>query len=148
MFASGCGEFQKMPASSGRNHAEAAEPITLAAVKVLEGYDCMSHIDDVLKALCEPTRRRIVEKLTAGPQPVSQLADRLDASLSTTVQHLAVLESTGLVHTVKRGRVRICRLNIKALSRVENWFTQRRLRLERSFDRLEGYLERREDLDG
>jgi hypothetical protein len=44
--------------------------------------------------------------------------------------------------------VRICRLDIKALSRVENWFTQRRLRLERSFDRLEDYLERREDLDG
>ena len=108
----------------------------------------MSHIDNVLKALCEPTRRRIVEKLTTGPQPVSQLADRLDASLSTTIQHLAVLESTGLVHTVKRGRVRICRLNIKALSRVEHWFTQRRLRLERSFDRLEEYLERREDLDG
>ena len=123
-------------------------PITLAAVKVLLGCDCKSHIDDVLKALCEPTRRRIVEKLTAGPQRVSQLANRLDASVSTTVQHLAVLESTGLVRTVKHGRVRICRLNIKALSWVENWFTQRRLRLERSFDRLEEYLESKEDLDG
>ena len=108
----------------------------------------MSSMDDILRALAEPTRRRIVEQLASGPQPVSGIADRLGASLSTTVQHLGVLQRSGLVRTVKTGRVRLCHLRPGALKQAEDWFAQRRLRLQRSFDRLESYLDTKSDLDG
>jgi len=104
-------------------------------------------LDRVLTGLAEPTRRRIVEQLASGPQPVSELAGRLDASLSTTVQHLSVLQRSGLVRTVKTGRVRLCHLRPSALKQAEDWFAQRRLRLRRSFDRLERYLDDNSDLD-
>jgi DNA-binding transcriptional ArsR family regulator len=105
-------------------------------------------MDDILRALAEPTRRRIVEQLTSGPRQVSDIATRLGASLSTTVQHLTVLEQSGLVRTVKTGRVRLCHLRPGALRQAEAWFSQRRLRLQRSFDRLESYLDDKRDLDG
>lgn len=108
----------------------------------------MSSMDDILRALAEPTRRRIVEQLTTGPQPVSEIAVRLGASLSTTVQHLSVLQESGLVRTVKSGRVRLCHLRPSTLKQAEDWFAKRRLRLERSFDRLAQYLDDKEDLDG
>jgi DNA-binding transcriptional ArsR family regulator len=107
----------------------------------------VSSMDDILRALAEPTRRRIVEQLASGPQPVSELAGRLDASLSTTVQHLSVLQRSGLVRTVKTGRVRLCHLRPSGLKQAEDWFAQRRLRLQRSFDRLERYLDDNSDLD-
>jgi DNA-binding transcriptional ArsR family regulator len=105
-------------------------------------------MDDILRALAEPTRRQIVEQLTSGPQPVSELATRLGASLSTTVQHLTVLEESGLVTTVKTGRVRTCHLRPHGLKQAEDWFATRRRRLQRSFDRLQQYLDAKGDLNG
>jgi DNA-binding transcriptional ArsR family regulator len=107
----------------------------------------MSSMNDILRALAEPSRRRIVEQLADGPETVSTIAERLRASLSTTVQHIGVLEASGLVRTVKTGRVRTCHLRPEAIKHAEEWFAKRRARLERSFDRLEHYLDHKHDLD-
>lgn len=104
-------------------------------------------MNDILRALAEPNRRGIVEQLAAGPQPVSEIARRLNASLSTTVQHLTVLEASGLVRTEKIGRIRTCHLRPETLKQAEDWFAKRRERLQRSFDRLQQYLDKDGDLN-
>lgn len=71
---------------------------------------------------------------------MSELAKPLAMSLPAVVQHLAVLETSGLVRTRKRGRVRMCRIDPKALRAVESWLSQRRAMWERHFDRLGEYL--------
>ena len=68
-------------------------------------------IDRVFHALGDPTRRAIVERLSEGPLSVSRLATPLGITLTAVVQHLRVLEESGLVHTEKVGRVRTCRLD-------------------------------------
>jgi DNA-binding transcriptional ArsR family regulator len=67
---------------------------------------------------------------------VSQLARPLDMSLSAVVQHLAVLESCGLVRSEKVGRTRTCRLEPVGLRLAEDWFAGRRAAWDRRLDRL------------
>jgi len=93
-------------------------------------------IHRVFHSLGDPTRRAIVEKLSDGPISVSQLAGPLEMSLAAVVQHLQVLEESGLVRTEKIGRVRTCRVNPKGLDVVEQWVGNRRSVQEKSFDRL------------
>jgi DNA-binding transcriptional ArsR family regulator len=98
-----------------------------------------ANIDRVFHALGDPTRRAIVEKLSEGPISVSRLAMPLDITLAAVVQHLQVLEKSGLVHTEKIGRVRTCRIEPKGLSVAERWIEDRRSLWERRLDRL-GHL--------
>jgi DNA-binding transcriptional ArsR family regulator len=93
-------------------------------------------IDRIFHALGDPTRRAIVEKLSKGPISVSQLAAPLDVTLAAVVQHLQVLEDSGLIQTEKVGRVRTCRIEPTGLSAVEQWISDRRSTWERRFDRL------------
>ena len=82
----------------------------------------------------------MLERLTRGPATVSQLAEPLDMTLSAVVQHLAVLEDSGLVKTRKIGRVRTCQVEPAALSLAEQWINERRTMWERRLDRLGDYL--------
>ena len=93
-------------------------------------------IDRVFHALGDPSRRAIVEKLSGGPLSVSRLAEPLDITLAAVVQHLQVLEESGLVQTEKVGRVRTCRIETAGLSAAEKWIGDRRSMWERRFDRL------------
>ena len=93
-------------------------------------------IDRVFHALGDPSRRAIVEKLSKGPLSVSRLAEPLDITLAAVVQHLQVLEESGLVQTEKVGRVRTCRIETAGLSAAEKWIGDRRSMWERRFDRL------------
>jgi DNA-binding transcriptional ArsR family regulator len=93
-------------------------------------------IDRVFHALGDPTRRRILEKLSQGPISVSRLADPLDITLAAVVQHLQVLEESGLVETEKVGRVRTCRIEPAGLSAAAQWIGDRRSTWERALDRL------------
>jgi DNA-binding transcriptional ArsR family regulator len=93
-------------------------------------------IDEVFRALGDPTRRDLVERLGGGPATVSQLAAPLDMSLSAVVQHLAVLESCGVVRSEKVGRIRTCRLQPVGLRLAEDWFAGQRALWERRLDRL------------
>jgi DNA-binding transcriptional ArsR family regulator len=99
-----------------------------------------SDADVVFHALSDPTRRHIVEQLGEGPATVSQLAAPLPMSLPAVVQHLQVLEASGLVETEKIGRVRTCRLVVKRLDTVQDWIDARRRTWERRLDRLGDYL--------
>jgi DNA-binding transcriptional ArsR family regulator len=98
------------------------------------------NIDRVFHALGDPTRRAIVEKLSEGPISVSLLATPLDITLAAVVQHLQVLEESGLVHTEKIGRVRTCHIEPAGLLAAEQWIADRRSMWERSFDRLSDLL--------
>src|ERR1700677_866825 len=93
-------------------------------------------VDGVFRALGDPTRRELVERLSGGPATVSQLASPLDMSLSGVVQHLAILESCGIVRSEKVGRTRTCRLEPVGLRLAEDWFAGQRALWERRLDRL------------
>ena len=95
-----------------------------------------SDVDLVLNALADPTRRFIVERLGDGPASVTALAAPLPMSLPAVVQHLQVLERSGLVTSQKVGRVRTCRLDVDRLSTVQDWIHARRGAWERRLDRL------------
>lgn len=97
-------------------------------------------LDRVFFALADPGRRRMVERLSRGPASVSELAKPLDMSLSAVVQHLQVLETSGLVRSEKVGRVRTCRIERDMLRGAEDWITKRRVAWEQRLDRLEAYL--------
>jgi DNA-binding transcriptional ArsR family regulator len=97
-------------------------------------------VDRVLHALADPNRRVIVERLSRGPASVSELAQPLPMSLPAVIQHLQVLESSGLVRSEKVGRVRTCRMEPAALQPVERWISSRRSSWERRLDRLGDYL--------
>jgi DNA-binding transcriptional ArsR family regulator len=101
----------------------------------------LNNLDGMFQALGDPSRRAIVDRLVRGPASVSELARPLPMSLPAVVQHLAVLEASGLVRSEKKGRVRTCRIEPRALGSAEDWIAQRRVEWERRLDRLGDYLE-------
>ena len=97
-------------------------------------------LDLAFHALCDPARRGMVERLSQGPASVSELAAPLAMSLPAVLQHLQVLEASGLVRSTKQGRVRTCELDPAVLGTTEQWITQRRSVWEQRLDRLGAYL--------
>jgi DNA-binding transcriptional ArsR family regulator len=97
-------------------------------------------IDRVFHALGDPTRRSMVARISEGPISVSRLAAPLRVSLAAVVQHLQILEESGLVHTEKAGRVRTCRIEPAGLRAAEQWIGERRSMWERRLDRLRDLL--------
>jgi len=97
-------------------------------------------VDLLFQALADPSRRAMVERLTRGPASVSELARPLTMSLPAVVQHLHVLERSGLVRSEKVGRVRTCSVEPAALRAAEGWIAERRTIWEQRLDRLGKYL--------
>ena len=97
-------------------------------------------LDRLFHALADPARRAMVERLSRGPAPVSELARPLPMSLPAALQHLGVLEAAGLVRSEKVGRVRTCSIEPAMLSQAERWLNARRAEWERRLDRLGEYL--------
>jgi DNA-binding transcriptional ArsR family regulator len=97
-------------------------------------------LDLVFQALADPTRRAIVERLGRGPASVSQLAQPFEMTLPAVVQHIQVLEASGLIRSEKVGRVRTCRIDSLGLGTAERWITERRTSWQRRLDRLGAYL--------
>ncbi len=97
-------------------------------------------VDRVFHALGDPTRRAIVQRLSAGPVSVTHLAAPLAITLAAVVQHLQVLEESGLVRTEKIGRVRTCRIEPAGFSVAEEWIQDRRTAWESALDRLGDFL--------
>lgn len=100
-----------------------------------------SDLDRVFHSLADPSRRAIVARLVAGPATVSELAEPLTMALPSVLQHLKVLEDSGLIRSEKRGRVRTCRIEPARLSQAEVWLQQQRALWEGRLDRLGAYLE-------
>ncbi len=97
-------------------------------------------IDLLFQALGDASRRAMVDRLTRGPASVSELARPLAMSLPAVVQHLHVLEASGLVRSQKLGRVRTCTVEPAALRLAERWIAERRTFWEDNLDRLGAFL--------
>jgi DNA-binding transcriptional ArsR family regulator len=102
-------------------------------------------LDLAFQALADPTRRGMVARLSRGPASVSELARPLPISLPAVLQHLQMLEASGLVRSEKKGRVRTCRIAPETLTRAESWIAEQRRMWEGRLDRLEAYLETLKD---
>lgn len=95
---------------------------------------------EVFKALADPTRRRVVERLTSGPATTSALAEPFDMALPSFTQHLAVLERAGLVTSTKQGRIRTYQLGRAGLDAAEGWLADQRREWEERLDQLDAFL--------
>jgi DNA-binding transcriptional ArsR family regulator len=93
-------------------------------------------LDRVFHALADPSRRSIVVQLGNGPASVSDLAAPLEMSLPAVVQHLDVLQKSGIVSSQKVGRVRTCSLEPEPMAEVERWIAEHRRIWEDRLDRL------------
>lgn len=102
-------------------------------------------LDRLFKALADPARRAMMERLSRGPAPVSELARPLPMSLPAAMQHLGVLEEAGLVRSEKAGRVRTCAIEPDALRLAGNWIDARRIEWDERLDRLGDYLKTMQD---
>jgi DNA-binding transcriptional ArsR family regulator len=101
--------------------------------------------DGVFRALSDRTRRDVVAHLTRCPASVSELAQPFGMALPSFMQHLRVLESSGLVRSTKTGRVRTYHLVPKRLQVAEQWLAAQRDLWERRMDRFERYANDMED---
>ena len=97
-------------------------------------------LDHAFRALADPTRRAVIERLCDGPSSVSELAEPFAMTLAAVVQHVQVLEAAGLVQSRKVGRVRTVQIDSAGLRSAEGWLAARRTRVERDLDRLAALL--------
>lgn len=98
-------------------------------------------LDSVFHALADPTRRAVLHQLSGGDASISELAKPHKMALPSFLQHIQVLEESGLIRSKKIGRVRTCRIEPKQLSRAEKWIGQQQAIWERRLDRMEAYLD-------
>ncbi|TGK05217.1 ArsR family transcriptional regulator [Leptospira langatensis] len=103
-----------------------------------------SSLDRIFYALSDPTRRGMIEQLSKKKASVSELASPLNMSMAAVVQHIQILEESGLIKTQKVGRVRSCQVEPRSFKAMESWLSQRRKFWERNLDRLDEYLDRLE----
>src|SRR5262249_36743759 len=97
-------------------------------------------LDDVFRALGDPTRRAVLGRLSQGPASVSELSRPFEMALPSFTQHLGVLERCGLVRSRKVGRVRTYRLIARPLEAAERWMAEQRALWEGRLDQLDNYL--------
>ena len=100
-----------------------------------------TRLDEVFKALADPTRRAVLERLGKGPAAMTELAAPFDMALPSFSQHLDMLERSGLVRSRKEGRVRTYKLAPQPLKTAEHWLAKQRTLWERRLDQLDSYLQ-------
>src|SRR5262249_42918187 len=128
-----------------RDRLVTCQPCAILKLMLNHSTSAGPDLDHAFQALSDPSRRAMVERLTRGPASVSELAEPLEMTLSGVVQHLAVLEDSGLVHSEKVGRVRTCRIEPGVLSTAERWIAERRAEWAQRLDRLGHYLDETDD---
>ena len=99
-----------------------------------------AHLTQIFHALADPTRRAVIERLCNSSASVSDLAVPFDMALPSFLQHLKVLEESGLVRSTKRGRVRTVEIEHETLEQVESWLEKQRNIWESRLDQLDSYL--------
>jgi len=97
-------------------------------------------LDDVFQALADPTRRAVLERLSRGAAPVSELAQPFAMALPSFTQHLNVLEDSGLVTSQKAGRVRTYQLAPDTLQLAQSWLQVQRAGWESRLNQLDSFL--------
>ncbi|HEY3670509.1 MAG TPA: metalloregulator ArsR/SmtB family transcription factor [Acidimicrobiia bacterium] len=99
-----------------------------------------AELDDVFRALADPTRRTVIRRLATGAASTSQLAEPFAMALPSFSQHLSVLERAGLVTSTKTGRVRTYELVPAALDVADDWLAEQRRLWQRRLDQLDDLL--------
>jgi DNA-binding transcriptional ArsR family regulator len=97
-------------------------------------------LDGVFVALADPTRRGVIRLLGRGPASVGELAREFPMTVPSFMKHIRTLESNGLIHTVKSGRVRTCSLRRDRLDLIDGWLAEQRRIWEERTDRLERFV--------
>jgi DNA-binding transcriptional ArsR family regulator len=98
-----------------------------------------ANLDYVFHALSDPTRRAVIQRLSRGPVSVKVLAQPFHMALPSFIQHLQVLEHSGLVQSTKKGRVRTLQLAPQSLGNAEHWMTKQRAIWEKRLDQFDTY---------
>jgi DNA-binding transcriptional ArsR family regulator len=137
-------EKERLAESIGSRTGTPAAPVDPRSPATAAQGDRVSR---VFHALGDPTRRRILEMLSTGPQSVSRLAEPLGVTLTAVMQHLQILEECDLARTEKIGRVRTCRVETSGFAILEQWILARKTPLERGLDRLAKILSEEQDSD-
>lgn len=101
--------------------------------------NCAS-LDTAFHALADPTRRAVVQRLGYGPASVTDLAKPFDMALPSFMKHIGVLEASGLITSIKVGRVRTCHLETRTLDAIEKWFGEQRALWESRYQNLDTLL--------
>ena len=104
-------------------------------------------LDLAFGALSDPTRRAVVMRLSTKPASVSELSEPFAMAMPTILQHIRVLETSGLIETEKIGRVRMCKLRAEAMHETEQWLAMQRAIWERRLDRMEAYVSNLQSLE-
>jgi DNA-binding transcriptional ArsR family regulator len=99
-----------------------------------------TELDGIFQALADPTRRAVVGRLGRGPASVGELARPFDMALPSFMKHIRFLEESGLIHTQKQGRVRICTIDRQRLSAIGSWLDEQKALWEGRTDRLEKFV--------
>lgn len=99
-------------------------------------------LDGVFRALSDPTRRAVLQRLIAGPATVGELAQPFAMALPSFMKHIGVLESSGLIRSKKTGRVRTCAVAPRRLALAESWLTAQREVWQERTDRLAAFAQR------
>ena len=107
----------------------------------------MSNLDLAFAALADPTRRRIVAKLTRGETRVTDLALPFDMSLNAVSKHIKVLEGAGLVRRTRVGREHYLRLRAQPLREAARWISQYERFWTQRLDALGEFLNQHKESD-
>jgi DNA-binding transcriptional ArsR family regulator len=97
-------------------------------------------LDGIFRALADPTRRAVIDRLADGPASITDLAQPFDMALPSFLKHIRVLEQSGLIQTRKVGRVRTCAISPQAFTAIESWLSVQRAAWESHADRLEQFV--------
>jgi DNA-binding transcriptional ArsR family regulator len=98
-------------------------------------------LSDIFRGLADPTRRAVIERLSRGPAPVTELAQPFSMALPSFTQHLNVLEDCGLVTSSKTGRIRTYQLVPMSLTRADTWLNKQRAHWTARLDQLDAHLQ-------
>ena len=112
---------------------------------------CQTRFDASFGALSDATRRGVLEELGCADASITALAGKFHMTLTGMRKHVGVLEQAGLVTTEKVGRVRTCRLGLRALQEEAEWIERYRQLWSARFDELDNVVEdlkRKEGVDG
>ncbi|MCC6537951.1 MAG: helix-turn-helix transcriptional regulator [Bryobacterales bacterium] len=98
-------------------------------------------LDASFGALSDATRRGVLEQLGRADASITALAERFHMTLTGMKKHVGVLEQAGLVTTEKVGRVRTCKLGLRALQEEAAWIDRYRQLWGARFDELDQIVE-------
>lgn len=113
--------------------------LTQRPQKAIVSY--MANLDRVFHSLADGTRRAVITQLASGPASVGDLAQRHRMALPSFMKHLHVLESSKIVVSRKKGRVRMCELRFDALTSAQTWIEKERRMWNTRLNQLDAFVE-------